>query len=529
MFCEPKLFEVSINTLVYLDKKLKIKLMIILLVCLFVTSINQSVVAIAGPSIVAALGGFEYYAWIFSAFSLTSAICVPIVGKLNDIIGAKKVILISLIIFTFSTFLCGLSNSMFFFIFSRAVQGIGFAGVMGTIWILIASLWKPRDRGKWLGITSAGFTTSGVIGPIIGGVINDILNWRWIFFLNIPISIIAIIIMIKIFPKQELEGKTKFDYIGAIIFSIFASSFLFAISSLNNSNSSLSLVFFILILISIISIVLFIIYEKNKLEGLVDLSLFKYKYFTGGMLGSLFIVISWTVWSVFLPLTLIGVNGYSASKASLALIALSIGSAIGANFFGNLIGKPKMYLPVSIIGFSVVGISMVISGYTNLEINFNSMLLLAVFVGFGSTGAFSAYTVPIQNNLPEEKLAMITTSLQFSRVFGISLGSSLLGVILLLNMNSYNYEFPRNEIYNPDNIASIEKISEIKNQYLESNKSISLFEEDLKISRNNLKKGLKYVYYSASITAIFGILISIFVFRNTNPHQPEEEDLIHNE
>jgi MFS family permease len=247
------------------------------------------------------------------------------------------------------------------------------------------------------------------------------------------------------------------------------------------------------------------------------------------MLGSLFIVISWTVWSVFLPLTLIGVNGYSASKASLALIALSIGSAIGANFFGNLIGNPRMYLPVSITGFSVVGISMVISGYTNLEINFNYMLLLALFVGFGSTGAFSAYTVPIQNNLPEERLAIITTSLQFSRVFGISLGSSLLGVILLLNMNTYDYDSPRKEIYDPDNIASVEKIKEIKNFYLESNLSTSQFEEDLAISRNNLKNGLKIVYYSASITAIFGIIISIYIFRKINLLQLEEEDSKQNE
>ena len=503
--------------------------MITLLVCLFVTSINQSVVSIAGPSIVAALGGFEYYAWIFSAFSLTSAICVPIVGKLNDIYGAKKVILYSLIIFTFSTLLCGLSNSMFFFIFSRAIQGIGFAGVMGTIWILIASLWAPKERGKWLGITSAGFTTSGVIGPIFGGLVNDLFNWRWIFYLNIPISIFAIIFLIKIFPKQELLEKKKFDYFGALVFSIFASTFLFAISSLNNSSSTLSISFFLLIAISLISLGSFLYYEKNNPEGLVDLSLFKYKFFTGGMLGSLFIVISWTVWSVFLPLTLIGVNGYSASKASLALIALSVGSAVGANFFGNLIGRPKMYLPVSIIGFSVVGISMVISGYTNLEINFNLMLLLALFVGFGSTGAFSAYTVPIQNNLPEERLAIITTSLQFSRVFGISLGSSLLGVILLLNMNSYSYESPRNEIYNPDNIASVEKIQEIKNSYVDSNLSDSQFDEDLRISRNNLKNGLRIVYYSASVTAVFGILISIYVFRKFSPHQSEEEDSKQNE
>ena len=172
---------------------------------------------------------------------------------------------------------------------------------------------------------------------------------------------------------------------------------------------------------------------------------------------------------------------------------------------------------------------MVISGYTNLEINFNYMLLLALFVGFGSTGAFSAYTVPIQNNRPEERLAIITTSLQFSRVFGISLGSSLLGVILLLNMNTYDYDSPRKEIYDPDNIASVEKIKEIKNSYLESNLSTSQFNEDLLKSRNNLKNGLRIVYYSASITAIFGIIISIYIFRKINPHQHEVEDSKQNE
>lgn len=503
-------------------------MMATLLFCLFVTSINQSVVSIAGPSIVANLGGFEYYAWIFTAFSLTSAIVVPIIGKLNDLFGPKKVMVPSLVLFAFSTLICGLSNNMIFFIFSRAIQGIGFAGVLGIVWIMVASLWEPRQRGKWLGITSAGFTTAGVLGPIIGGVINDLISWRWIFFVNIPFCVIAIITIIKLFPSSESLKSNKFDFKGAIIFAIFGSTFLLAISLIGQNNTYFSMNIIILFIVAIVSLIIFIYIEKNNEEGIVDLNLFKLKYFTGGMIGSLFIVISWTVWTVFLPLSLIGVYGFSSSKASIALISLSIGSAIGANIFGNLIGRIKLQLPIAILGFTIVGISMIISGYTNLDINFNLLLVLALIVGFGSTGAFSAYTVPIQNNLPEEKLGIITTSLQFARVFGISLGSSLLGVILLTNMTTYNYDPPRQDLYNPDNITSKEKILDIKKEYLEQS-SLKLFEEDLEISRSNLKKGLRRVYFAASVPAFLGIIVSMIIFYKPNRRLYVEEGLEQNE
>ena len=171
---------------------------------------------------------------------------------------------------------------------------------------------------------------------------------------------------------------------------------------------------------------------------------------------------------------------------------------------------------------------MLYSGYTNLDINFYILLILALVVGFGSTGAFSAYTVPIQNNLPEENLSIVTTSLQFSRVFGISLGSSLLGVILLTNMTTYNYDQPRKDLYSPDNITSKEKILDIKKEYLEHS-SLKLFEEDLQISRSNLKKGLRRVYFSASIPAFLGIITSIVVFYKPNLRRSLEEDLKQNE
>ena len=149
---------------------------------------------------------------------------------------------------------------------------------------------------------------------------------------------------------------------------------------------------------------------------------------------------------------------------------------------------------------------------------------MAVLVGFGSTGTFTAFTVPIQNNLPENKLAIVTSSLQFSRVFGISMGSALLGAILLMNMTSFNFEFPRSEIYNPDNISSLERINEIKDEYLKEKINLDIFNHDLEISKANLENGLSKVYYAASFCSLIGIIISIFTFKGINRHPPLEED-----
>ena len=189
----------------------------------------------------------------------------------------------------------------------------------------------------------------------------------------------------------------------------------------------------------------------------------------------------------------------------------AIGIALGSSFFGFFISQEKLQLPISLIGFILTAIAFLISGYTYLDISFNLLLIIAFIVGFGFSGTITAYIVPIQNKFPEKKIGSVTTWLQFSRIFGNSFGTAIFGVILLLNMNTYNFEPPREYIYNPDNISSIDKIEEIREQYVDSGK-IELFNKDLQSSRDNLNNGLRYVYFSASIAAVFGIIISIFMF-----------------
>ena len=511
-----------------LEKKLKVKIMLTLFVCMFATTIYQSIVSIAGPSIIADLGGFEYYAWLFSGFSLTSAVCAPFVGKLTKIYGPKKIMIPGLLIFLFSTIFCGLSNSMFMLIFFRSIQGIGLAAVLGVVWIMIALLWSPIERGKWLGATAAGFTLAGLIGPFLGAYISQIFGWRFAFFAIIPAIIFSIFLISKVLPSLEKNISTKFDYLGALFFTLFASSFLFALSIIGIENTNLYLYISALFLISIISFVIFLRIEiRAKEDGFIDITLFKLKYFSGGMIGNLIIPMQFVVYSIFVPLSLIGVYGFSPAKASIILIINAITVAIGANVFGYLISNVKLQIWVALFGFSVNGFCTFLFGFTDLNINFYSLIILVSIQGFAIPGAFQVFMVCIQNNLPQEKIEVVTSSLQFARVFGISLSGSILGGILILSMTDYNFDVPRSEIYDPDNITSIEKIDEIKQKYISSNK-LEFFEKDLILSRENLMNGLKIVYYSAAITSILGVICTIYIFHDASRRQLSEEGSGHN-
>jgi MFS family permease len=512
-----------------LERKLKIKIMLTLFVCMFATTVYQSIVSIAGPSIIADLGGFEYYAWLFSGFSLTSAVCAPFVGKLTKIYGPKKIIIPSLFIFLIATILCGLSTSMFMLIFFRSIQGIGLAGVLGVVWIMIALLWSPKERGKWLGATAAGFTLAGLIGPFLGAYITQFFGWRTAFFVVVPAILFSMLLILKVLPRIEKNQSTTFDYLGAIFFTLFASSFLFALSIFGIDTSRIFIYIGILFFISMISFGFFIYIElKAKEDGFIDITLFKDKYFSGGMIGNLIIPMQFVVYTIFVPLSLIGVYGFSPAKASIILIINAITVAIGANIFGFLITKVKLQMWIALFGFTTNGLCTFLFGFTDLNLNFIILIILVSIQGFAIPGAFQVFMVCIQNNLPQEKIEIVTSSLQFSRVFGISLSGSILGGILIMSMTNYEFEKPRSEIYDPDNITSVEKIDEIKEKYINSNQ-FEFFETDLNISRQNLMNGLRVVYYSAAITSILGILCSVYIFYDASRRQPLEEDSIRSE
>src|SRR5947209_450947 len=191
------------------------------LMVMLLASLDQTIVSTAMPHVIADLQGFDRYTWVTTAYLLTSTVMVPIYGKLSDLLGRKSVFLFGVIIFLIGSAASGASQSMNQLIAFRAFQGIGAAALMPIAIAIIGDLFTPRERGKWQGVTGAVFGLSSIVGPAAGGWITENASWRWVFYVNLPLGIIALLLLIFVMPV--LKGRSdnvKIDYLGAALLII---------------------------------------------------------------------------------------------------------------------------------------------------------------------------------------------------------------------------------------------------------------------------------------------------------------------
>lgn len=514
------------TSLVDLEYRRKVLLVGVLVITLFVTAMNQSIVATASQNIVADIGGFALFPWLFTGFSLVSAIAVPIVGKLNDLLGPKPVILSFLVVFLVATLLCGLSLNMPQLVAARALQGLGFAGVLGSNWIIMAALWPRQDRAKWLGVMSAGFTASGVVGPIVGGVVSDAWSWRWVFFLNVPIGILALYLLATKFPRVgKSSRRPRFDFAGAIAFGISSGAGLFAISTGGDLFPWTSPLIIALFIVSGVSLAAFIWIERKAADPLLPLDLFSHRVFSSAMAGSLTVTISFVVTTVFMPFFVIGAMGRTATQSALPLMTMAVGVAVGANLFGQILSRLGYPREVAMIGMATS--ASVLWWLSTLDPNVPMAKLSAMtfLLGFGISGVFTAYTAPVQNAMPNSVLGVVTSNLQFARVFGMALGAALLGAIMLANLGiiGVEAETPQQQIRDPEVVVSETRLGQVEEAYID-NPALGQeqFVRDLAASRQNISSALSLVFKVAAFASAAGLVTAVLAFTGNYAARQEE-------
>src|SRR4051794_1484962 len=185
------------------------------MVTLFLAALDQTIVATALPRIVTDLGGITQYSWVFTAYMLTSTVTVPLYGKLGDVYGRKNLFLFAIVVFLLGSALCGLAQSMTQLIVFRAVQGVGAGGLFPLSLAVIGNIVPPRDRGRWQGLIGAVFAASSIIGPAVGGFIVDSTTWRWVFFVNLPVGGLALIVISVTMPRRAPLKQHSIDWLGA--------------------------------------------------------------------------------------------------------------------------------------------------------------------------------------------------------------------------------------------------------------------------------------------------------------------------
>ena len=408
--------------------------MVGVLMVMLLASLDQTIVATAIPRVIADLQGFDRYTWVSIAYLLTSTVTVPIYGKLSDLFGRKPIFLIGIVIFLTGSALSGASQSMNQLIAFRAFQGLGAGALLPIAIAVVGDLFTPRERGKWQGLTGAVFGLSAIVGPALGGWITQNTSWRWVFYVNLPIGIVALLVLIFLMPTLRGKAqKVSIDYIGAALLVLGKVPLLLGFTFAGSQYAWLSPQIFGLFAGALVMLVSFVIYEawleRHDGQPIIAPSLFKNSIFTVSSLVSFIIGMGLFGVIFFIPLFVQGVVGTSATNSGLILTPLMLAFVVASIISGQLVSRLGKYKWLAIFGMivSVAGMLLLV----HLDVNSgNSDVLLAVLVlGAGMGFGLSLYTLIVQNALPS-RIGESTASLTFFRSIGGTIALAAMGSIM---------------------------------------------------------------------------------------------------
>jgi len=398
---------------------------------LFLASIESTVVATAMPTIVAQLGGFTIYAWVFSAYMLASTTAVPVFGKLSDIYGRRAIYLIAMTIFLIGSTLCGIATSMEQLVFYRAIQGLGAGGLMPLAFTIIGDIFSFEQRAKMQGWFSGVWGVSSIIGPLLGGFLVNSVGWHWIFLINIPPGLIAAGLMLIAWRDVSPRQEGQVDYIGAVLLTAGVIALLLAMMQLNARQAGIPIAFWILLATAIVLLGALLFVEQRAANPILPIPLFRERLFataTGHGFLSGFAVFGAVS---FIPLFVETVLGTDATRAGATLTPMMLGWVSGS------VVSSRLLLKFSPRALALIGMSALVCGAGLMALlteNTSQLYILfaVALLGIGMGLSVPPFLIAVQSSVPRQSLGAATATVQFSRSIGGAIGVSVLGVILAM-------------------------------------------------------------------------------------------------
>ena len=404
------------------------------LMVMLLASLDQTIVSTAMPRVIADLHGFDRYTWVSTAYLLTSTVMVPIYGKLSDLFGRKPIFLFGVVVFLIGSALSGAAQSMNQLIAFRALQGIGAGALMPIAIAIVGDLFTPRERGKWQGLTGGVWGISAIIGPTLGGWITQNASWRWVFYVNLPIGIAALLVLIFLMPT--LRGRAKdvsIDYVGAALLVLGTVPLLLGFTFAGSQYDWLSPQIIGLFAGAFVALASFIVYEawleRRGGQPIIEPSLFKNSIFSVSTLVTMIFGMALFGGIFFIPLYVQGVVGSSATSSGLVLTPLMLTSVVGSVVSGQLVSRLGKYKWIAIMGMlvSVAGVLLLVR--LNVNSTNNDVLLAMLVLGLGLGIGMSLYTLIVQNALPT-KIGQSTATLTFFRQIGGTIALAAMGSVM---------------------------------------------------------------------------------------------------
>ncbi len=423
-----------------LGQRAKMEILFAILLGLFLGALDQTIVAVALPTIVTDLGGQSLLTWTITIYLLTSTITVPFYGKLSDLYGRKPMLLIGITLFLIGSALSGLSQDMTQLIIFRGVQGLGAGALFPISLAVIGDLFTPAERGKYQGLFGAVFGLSSIIGPLLGGFLTEHATWHLIFFVNLPIGIIAMAVIWHLLPTvKRPDASRNLDFLGAGVFTVAVGSLLVGLTNKQSADWS---DFGVggLILIGLALGAVFVLVESRAKEPIVPLNLWRNRTYASSIIATFLISFGFFGAAVFLPQWFQFVQGASPTNSGLYSLALLGGLIISSIGSGLIVSRTGRYKAVILVGLAVmaVGLGLMsnIRGDTQLAPLWGWMFV----AGLGIGPTLAVFTIVVQNAVPIRDLGVATSNLTFFRQIGGSVGLALLSTVFA---NRLTEELPK--------------------------------------------------------------------------------------
>jgi EmrB/QacA subfamily drug resistance transporter len=421
-----------------------------LFVATFLVSLDSSVVSTAMPTVIGQIGGIELYAWVFSAYLLTSTVTVPIYGKLADLFGRKPVFLFSIALFMVGSMLCGQAQTMEELIGFRLLQGIGAGGVLPINQTILGDVYPLEERARITGLFSTIWGVSGLLGPAIGGFLTEHVSWRWVFYVNFPLCVLTLVLISKFLHERVQRRRHSIDYLGAMSLSGSVACLLVALQT--TDNPSLAALLYVL---AVGLVPVFIWQERRAAEPLMPLWLFSRRAIGVSTLGGL--LLGWALYGqqTFLPPYFQGVMGASPTISGFILAGSSVGWPFASTIGGRVLLRTGFRFPC-LLGGAILTVGFALLLLVKADSSLLVPLAITCVLGIGF-GFYSVATIlAAQAAVGWEHRGVVTSASQFSRNIGGTIGVSIAGALFTAGvMSGSSTAVNPNDLLSPDLRAAL--------------------------------------------------------------------------